>query len=218
MNALPLAFILQLEHPVLYRIDLSRQRTGAAGRRPPTTSLRWGRCMKNWIVAIVAAVAPALASSASYDLVIRGGRVLDPETGLDATVNVGISEGRIARISPEPLTGTRTIDARGLVVAPGFIDLHQHGQDLESSTLKAFDGVTSGLEMEIGVRAVKEFLARKSGKSRINYGTAASHAAARAAAFGKPLPPEELIPQSGRETNEPATAEQVAQMKAVLER
>ena len=143
--------------------------------------------MKHWIVAIVVALVPALGWSASYELVIRGGRVLDPETGLDATMNVGIDEGRIVRISAEPLTGTRTIDARGLVVAPGFIDLHQHGQDEASGVLKAFDGVTSGLEMEIGVPDVAAFLARKSGRSLINYGTTASHAAARAAALGAPL-------------------------------
>lgn len=172
--------------------------------------------MKPWIVAIVAALAPAAVWSASYELVIRGGRVLDPETGLDATLNVGINKGRIERISAEPLTGTRTVDAKGLVVAPGFIDLHQHGHDEVSGVLKAFDGVTSGLEMEIGVPDVKEFLSRKSGRSLINYGTTASHAAARAAAFGSPLPPSDLIPQSGHSTNDPATSEQVARMQAQL--
>ncbi|MBL8266821.1 amidohydrolase family protein [Steroidobacter sp.] len=172
--------------------------------------------MKQWIVAIMAALAPAVVWSAPYELVIRGGRVLDPETGLDATMNVGINGGRIARISAEPLTGTRTVDAKGLVVAPGFIDLHQHGHDEVSGVLKAFDGVTSGLEMEIGVPDVKEFLARKSGRSLINYGTTASHAAARAAAFGSPLPVTDLIPQSGRSTNDPATLEQIAQMQAQL--
>ena len=95
------------------------------------------------------------------------GRVLDPETGLDQVSNVGILGGRITRVSTEPLTGTRTIDARGLVVAPGFIDLHQHGQDEASGVLKAFDGVTSALEMEIGSPDVKAFLTRKTGHSII---------------------------------------------------
>ncbi|GFE86464.1 amidohydrolase family protein [Steroidobacter agaridevorans] len=172
--------------------------------------------MKHLIVAMATTLAPALVWSAPYDLVIRGGRVLDPETGLDATLHVGINEGRIARISAEPLTGTRTLDARGLVVAPGFIDLHQHGQDEASGVLKAFDGVTSGLEMEIGAPDVKAFLARKSGRSLINYGTTASHAAARAAALGAPLSGTDLIPASGPATNDPATADQVAQMQARL--
>ena len=139
--------------------------------------------MKKWLVAILAVLVPALSWSASYELVIRGGRVLDPETGLDAVLNVGISGDRIVRISAEPLTGTPHVDAQGLVVAPGFIDLHQHGQDEDSGVLKAFDGVTSGLEMEIGVADVKAFLARKSGHSLINFGTTASHSAARASGF-----------------------------------
>src|ERR1700731_3825261 len=86
-----------------------------------------------------------------YDLVLEGGRVMDPETGMDAVRNVGIRDGRIVRISSEALSGRRVVHAIGLVVAPGFIDLHQHGQDLESQRVKALDGVTTALEMEIGV-------------------------------------------------------------------
>lgn len=173
--------------------------------------------MKKWLVAISAVLVPALSWSVSYDLVIRGGRVLDPETGLDAVRDVGIRGDRIVRISAEPLAGTRTVDARGLVVAPGFIDLHQHGQDEASGVLKAFDGVTSGLEMEIGVADVKEFLARKSGRSLINFGTTANHSAARAKAFGQPLGEADLIPASGRATNDVATSTQLAQMEAQLQ-
>ena len=174
--------------------------------------------MSKWIIAMLAALGPSLVWSAPYDLVIRGGRVLDPETGLDASLNVGIEGGRIARISAQPLTGKRTVDARGLVVAPGFIDLHQHAQDDVSGALKAFDGVTTGLEMEIGVPDVKEFLARKSGHSLINFGTTASHSAARAATFGQPLAPTALIPSSGRASNEPSTPAQLAQMEARLQK
>jgi N-acyl-D-aspartate/D-glutamate deacylase len=172
--------------------------------------------MKSWIVLILAVLGPTAAWSAPYDLVIRGGRVLDPETGLDKTLNVGISAGRIARISAEPLTGARTVDAHGLVVAPGFIDLHQHAQDDVSGVLKAFDGVTSGLEMEIGAPDVKAFLARKTGHSLINFGTTASHSAARAAAFGQPLASTDLIPASGHSSNDPATPAQLAQMQTRL--
>src|SRR5213592_2646272 len=78
---------------------------------------------------------------------------MDPETGLDAVMNVGIRGGSIVRLSTERLRGARTIDARGLIVAPGFIDLHSHGQDAENYRLKALDGVTTALEMEIGVPA-----------------------------------------------------------------
>ena len=168
-------------------------------------------------VAALAVLAPASAWSAPFDLVIRGGRVLDPETGLDQVMNVAVADGHIARISTEPLTGTRTIDAHGLVVAPGFIDLHQHGQDEASGVLKAYDGVTSALEMEIGSPDVKAFLTRKTGHSLINFGTSASHSAARAAALGQPLGPTDLIPASGHVSNDPATPEQLRQMELWLQ-
>jgi len=171
---------------------------------------------KKWVALVFAAVAP-VAWGAPYDIVIRGGRVLDPETGRDEVANVAIAGGQIARVSTEALTGTRTIDAHGLVVAPGFIDLHQHGQDEISGVLKAYDGVTSGLEMEIGVPDVKVFLERKSGHSLINFGTSASHSAARAAALGQPLGPTDLIPASGRASNEPATAAELARMHSQLQ-
>ncbi|HEY3928292.1 MAG TPA: amidohydrolase family protein [Candidatus Koribacter sp.] len=167
--------------------------------------------------------APLLAQT--YDVVLSGGRVMDPETGLDAVRNVGINAGKIVRISAEPLQGKRTIDAKGLVVAPGFIDLHQHSQDVESQRLKAMDGVTTGLEMEIGVPDVAAFLKDMQGHSVINYGTAASHAAARALAFGEPLPPETphatpgeivLVPKSGAVTNNPATPQQIEAIEARL--
>src|SRR5215472_10422661 len=127
----------------------------------------------------LAILSSQLAVAQGYDLVLEGGRVLDPETGLDAVRNVGISEGKIMRISADALQGKRVISVRGLVVAPGFIDLHQHGQDLESQRLKALDGVTTALEMEIGKPDVAAFLESKKGRSLINYGTAASHVAAR---------------------------------------
>src|ERR1700735_770001 len=106
----------------------------------------------------------ASAFAQTYDTVLQGGRVMDPETGVDAIRNVGISQGRITRISAEPLAGKRVLDAKGLVVAPGFIDLHQHAQDAASGRLKAFDGVTTALEMEIGVPDVAAFLQKKDGR------------------------------------------------------
>lgn len=165
-----------------------------------------------------------MAAAQQYDLVIEGGRVVDPETGLDAVRNVGIREGKVACVSAEPLTARRVLHAAGLVVAPGFIDLHQHGQEIESQRLKALDGVTTALELEIGTPDVAQFLKAKEGHSLIHYGTAASHPAARAAVFGAPLPPEvlaphagipEILPKSGPATDQPATPEQV---EAILQR
>jgi N-acyl-D-aspartate/D-glutamate deacylase len=149
----------------------------------------------------------------TYDIVLSGGRVMDPESGLDAVRNVGITADRIARISTEPLAARRVIDARGLVIAPGFIDVHQHAQDAASGRLKAFDGVTTALEMEIGVPDVASFLQRKKGHSLINYGTTASHAAARSRAFDTPFSEPTLVAPSGAATDQPATPQQLARIE-----
>ena len=110
-----------------------------------------------WILlsSVVASVAAAqtpsatkVAGSGTFDLVLANGRVIDPETGLDGVRSVGIRDGRIAAISRTPLQGRTVLDARGLVVAPGFIDLHAHGQDLPAARMQAFDGVTTALELE----------------------------------------------------------------------
>ncbi len=169
-----------------------------------------------WLMLLLLPAFPAAAES--FDVVLVGGRVMDPETGLDAPRNVGIMNGRIARITTEPLGGKRVIDVTGLVVAPGFIDLHQHSHDNASSRLKAFDGVTTGLEMEIGVPDVADFLARKQGKSLINYGTTASHPAARAHAFGIALKEPFLVAPAGPATNAAATPEQMTALQARLDR
>jgi N-acyl-D-aspartate/D-glutamate deacylase len=155
------------------------------------------------------------AVAQQYDLVLDGGRVIDPETGLDAVRNVGIRDGKIVRVSAESLSGRRVVHAGGLVVAPGFIDLHQHGQDVASQRVKALDGVTTALELEIGAPDVAQFLKSKEGHSLIHYGTSASHVAARAAVFGAPLPPGDILPKSGIATDRPATPEQI---EAIRER
>jgi N-acyl-D-aspartate/D-glutamate deacylase len=151
-----------------------------------------------------------------YDLVLEGGRVMDPETGLDTVRNVGIHDGKIVRISSEALSGRRVIHAGGLVVAPGFIDLHQHGQEMESQRVKALDGVTTALELEIGAPDIAQFLKTKEGQSLIHYGTSASHVAARALVFGAPLPPGEILPKNGPATDQPATPEQIEAMRERL--
>lgn len=173
--------------------------------------------MRSLCLAVVSLLLSISAVGQTYDVVIRGGRVLDPETGLDAVRDVGVSGGKIARISEAPLSGTRVIEARGLVVAPGFIDLHQHGQDPASQRLKALDGVTTALELEIGAPDVGGFLQAHQGKSLINYGSSASHVAARAAAFGSPLPPEAILPKSGPGTNNPASPDQYRAIESRLE-
>ena len=155
------------------------------------------------------AFSSVLAAAQQYDLVLEGGRVMDPETGLDAVRNVGIRDGKIARIAAEALSGQRVIHAQGLVIAPGFIDLHQHGQDLASQRVKALDGVTTALELEIGAPDVAAFLKAKQDRSLINFGTSASYLAARAQVFGAPLAFGSLLPKSGPATDLPATPAQI---------
>jgi len=157
-----------------------------------------------------------LLAAQQYDLVLEGGRVMDPETGLDVVRNVGIVDGKIARISDAPLTGRRVIHVAGLVVAPVFIDLHQHGQDIASQRVKAFDGVTTALEMEIGAPDVAQFLKSKERHSIIHFGTTASHVAARALVFGSPLPDGAILPKSGPATDQQATPEQIAEIQQRL--
>jgi N-acyl-D-aspartate/D-glutamate deacylase len=174
--------------------------------------------MRRFCAAIAAVVLSLPAFGQTYDIVIRGGRVLDPETDLDAIRDVGIAGSKIAAISPDSLSGSRTIDAHGLVVAPGFIDLHQHGQDLESQRLKAFDGVTTALELELGVPDVAAFLHSHEGTSLINYGSSASHVAARAAVFNVPLRGAENIPTSGPAGNSLASPEQLLSIESCLQK
>jgi len=151
-----------------------------------------------------------------YDIVIHGGRVLDPETSLDAVRDVGIRGNQIAAVSEQPLSGKRVIEASGLVVAPGFIDLHQHDQSETGYRLKAMDGVTTALEVEIGPPDVRKFLEQRRSGALINYGTVASHPWARAAALGQTGIGGALVPPSGPATNNPATAEQVQIMQQRL--
>ena len=95
------------------------------------------------------AFAPVLAMAAeNYDLVINHGRVIDPESGLDDTRSLGIRSGKIVAISETPLEGPEEINASGLVVAPGFINLHSHALAEPGYRLELLDGVTTVLELE----------------------------------------------------------------------
>ncbi|HVS63541.1 MAG TPA: amidohydrolase family protein [Thermoanaerobaculia bacterium] len=123
------------------------------------------------------AALPAFAQE--LDLVLAGGRVMDPASGLDAVRHVGIRDRRVVVVSETPLDGREVVDARGLVVAPGFIDLHAHGQDEASSRLQVADGVTTALELEIGVWPVGAWLESRRGKAILHYGATAGHLPAR---------------------------------------
>src|SRR5213595_1365554 len=115
-----------------------------------------------------------------YDRVILGGRVIDPATRRDAVRNIGLTGGRIAVITTHAIRGRDTVDARGLVVAPGFIDLHAHGQTPETYRFYALDGVTTALELELGTSDVAAWY-RERGPARINYGVSVGHIKVRMA-------------------------------------
>ena len=120
----------------------------------------------------------------SFELVVNHGRVMDPSSGLDAVRHIGVEEGVITRISKTPLLGGKLIDATDLVVAPGFIDLHAHGQDEVSNRYQAGDGVTTAMELEIGVFPVADWYEARTGSAPINFGATVSHPWVRTAAQG----------------------------------
>jgi len=154
------------------------------------------------------------AGSESYDVVIASGRVMDPESGLDAVRNVAIAGGKIRAISEKPLQGKTVVDAKGLVVAPGFIDLHQHGQDAENYAAKAADGVTTALELEVGVADVDAWYAEREGKALINYGASAGHIPARMVVMHDP---GGLLP-SGDAAHRVATPAELEQILAIVDK
>ena len=138
------------------------------------------------LVACGAATAPGLLGAQErreYDIVLAGGRVIDPETGLDAVRNVGIVGDRIAAVTAEELSGKTRVEVAGLVVAPGFIDLHAHGQSNRANEFQARDGVTTALELESGVALPTAYLARRGEGAILNYGATVSLMEARVRAM-----------------------------------
>lgn len=154
------------------------------------------------------------ASRDAYDVVIANGRVIDPESGLDAVRNVGIAGGKIAAISSAPLTGKLTINARGLVVAPGFIDMHEHGQQERNYEFQAHDGVTTSLELELGTNDVAKWYAARQGKSLINFGVSIGHIPVRMEVMRDP---GAMLP-TGDAARRAATLQELQQMSALIDK
>ncbi len=132
------------------------------------------------LVILCASTGFLFAQTADYDIVLKNGRVIDPETGLDAVRNVGIRGNRIVEISANALTGKEVIDVSGLVVSPGFIDPHVHGMTNKEHEYQAHDGVTTAMELEGGIEEIGTWLASQHNKSIVNYGASACHPWARA--------------------------------------
>ena len=124
----------------------------------------------------------AIAMAADYDLVINNGRVMDPETNYDSVANVGIKDGKISTITQDKIEGKETIDASGLVVAPGFIDGHQHCIEPYAYRLMLRDGRTTIMDLEVGAYGplLDKWYKNREGKAPLNFGAAVAHEFARA--------------------------------------
>jgi N-acyl-D-aspartate/D-glutamate deacylase len=154
----------------------------------------------------------AAQSGPAYDIVLRHGRVLDPASGLDGIRDVGITGKKITALSTQSLRGRIEIDATGLVVAPGFIDLHSHGQTPENYRYKAMDGVTTALELEVGVSPVSDWYKAREGRSLIHFGASAGHIPARMAVMNDT---GGLLPRDAAMNHAATTEEQKAIETAV---
>ncbi len=124
-----------------------------------------------------------------WDVVLRGGRVIDPESGLDGLRDVAVAGGQVADVGTGLSPGRADLDVTGLVVTAGFIDLHSHVNDIAGLRLQAMDGVTTALELEAGVSPVDAAYREAAAQGRpVNYGFATSWAMARMEAVaGIPL-------------------------------
>ena len=173
------------------------------------------------VIAILAHGFSVRAADDTYDLAILNGHVMDPESGLDAVRNVGIRAGKIATISSLVLSGKSTIDAKGLIVAPGFIDLHEHGQEPRNYEFQARDGVTTSLELEAGTNDVARWYAQREGKSLINFGVSIGHIPVRAQvvarASGEVGSSLTRTPQVEEALHREATPAEINEMKELIE-
>jgi N-acyl-D-aspartate/D-glutamate deacylase len=180
-------------------------------------------------------IAELPAASTRYDIVLLGGRVIDPESGLDAVMNVGVSAGRIEAVSPEPLDGATLVDVSGLVVAPGFVNVHSHAWTPLGQQFEVQDGVTTALELEAGAYPVTSFGLHEpiaiAGKSRINFGASVGHAFIRSAILegdaavssahemvSRALAGEPSMSMERPAFREPLSGDQRSELKAHLER
>ena len=149
----------------------------------------------------------------TYDLAVIGGRVIDPESGLDAIRNVGVRNGRIETLTDAHIEGNAVIDAVGLVVAPGFIDLHSHGQDAENYEVQARDGVTTALELEVGAGDIDSWYERRAGNALVNFGASVGHIPVRIEVMDDP---GDFLPVADAAYRE-ATGEELGRIKEGIE-
>lgn len=177
--------------------------------------------MKNILPVVLAASLPAIAIAEQYDLVIQGGRVMDPETQMDAVRNVGINKGTIVSVSEKSLSGKQYIDADGLVVAPGFIDIHSHTPSLLGQHMNLLDGITTQLDMEAGAFPISFYGEHFSGGAQLNYGSSVGHFAIRMKVISGIDQPyafvgHKMAKMSGDAWTQTATPAQIEEMRGLL--
>ena len=164
-------------------------------------------------------------SNETYDIVFANGRVIDPETFMDAEMYVGINGNTIAAVSESPLKGKEVIDAKGMIVSPGFIDMHSHGDDIPAHRMQAFDGVTTALDLELGRMPVSEWYETTAKEGRpLNYGISVAWMMARQLEFnpeiGKARPDMEWMASNFKYSewvNSLADRDQIAGIVSELE-
>jgi adenine deaminase len=120
------------------------------------------------LIAMLGAVTSLPAFSETYDVVINNGRVMDPETNFDGVRNVGVKDGKIIVITENAIKGKETINASGHVVAPGFIEGHQHGTDPFTRKVNLRDGLTTQMDFEAGAGDIAKWYAGAEGKTQSN--------------------------------------------------
>ncbi len=148
---------------------------------------------------------PSFSADPSYDLVISGGRVMDPATGTDRVADVGIRGGKVVTTSGKDLRGKIRLDARGKVVAPGFLDILANTHP-EGDRYKVMDGVTTVVATHGGPIEVAKWHADQAARGPlVSYGTVVGHFALRAAV-------------GATDRNQPATPEQVRKMADLAEK
>ena len=105
-------------------------------------------CAAGALTFVRASNAFAAAAPTRYDLIIKGGRVIDPSLRISAIRDVAIAGGRIAAVETNIMAAaTETIDARGKLVVPGLIDVHTHAaRSKEGPALCLADGVTGWVD------------------------------------------------------------------------
>jgi N-acyl-D-aspartate/D-glutamate deacylase len=114
-----------------------------------------------------------------HQLVIDGARVIDPETGYDQVANVGVDDGVITAITADAVSGDEIIDGRGLVLAPGFIDLLSYDPNPFGVWNKVADGVTTNLGMHGISNYAQPFFDRYEGAVPVHFGGAFHNAFVR---------------------------------------